>query len=511
MDVHRQAALVGPETGALVDFGAKQTSPSRLDQAVNGLLRMQPEFSASQSITRVQLGALFFLAMAGAAAWAAVPGVAGRLGLALMAIAFAMIALVRILALWTMIWPDREPKGNVMCSVPDRELPPYTLLVPLYREASVAAGLISAMRELDYPASQLEILFLTEADDNETRAALSAAALKSYMHIVTVPDGAPRTKPRALNYGLTFARGEYVGIYDAEDVPDPGQLRAAIAAFRNGGPEIACVQARLSIYNPGRNFLTRQFTLEYAALFDGILPALDKLGLPLPLGGTSNHFRRRDLERAGAWDPFNVTEDADLGIRLARFDKRVVMLDSVTWEEAPDTLPAWFAQRTRWIKGWMQTYLVHMRYPVQLWRDLGSWRFLGFQLIFGGLILSALAHPCFYAVLLLGLHEGTLFNWPEAGFEAVLWWTCCFNVAVGYACSIALVAMAVAHRGGRLLVRSALGLPFYWFAISLASYKAIAEIVTRPHYWAKTPHKGMGRETLSWSGKTGTVDELPQT
>ncbi len=244
--------------------------------------------------------------------------------------------------------------------------------------------------------------------------------------------------------------------------------------------------------------MTRQFTLEYAALFDGILPALAKLGLPLPLGGTSNHFRRCELERAGAWDPFNVTEDADLGMRLARLQKRVAMLDSVTWEEAPDTIAAWFAQRTRWIKGWMQTYLVHMLYPVQLWRELGLWQFLGFQLIFGGLILSALAHPYFYAAVLMRVLDGTLLKWPVDGLEALLWWTCCFNVVASYVSSIALVALAVAHRGGRLLVGSALGLPVYWLVISLASYKAVVEIIMRPHHWSKTPHKGIGRETLVW-------------
>ena len=359
------------------------------------------------------------------------------------------------------------------------------------------------MSALDYPKDQLEILFLTEADDYETRAALAASELAGHMRVITVPDGAPRTKPRALNYGLTFARGEFVAIYDAEDVPDPGQLRAAVAAFRSAGPETACVQARLSIYNPGRNFLTRQFTLEYAALFDGILPALDKLGLPLPLGGTSNHFRRRDLENAGAWDPFNVTEDADLGVRLARLQKRVAMLDSVTWEEAPDTPGAWFAQRTRWIKGWMQTYLVHMRDPVKLWRELGTRRFFGFQLIFGGLIVSALAHPFFYAAIVTGMIDGTFLKLPVGGADAALWWICCFNAAAGFASSIALVALAVARRGGRLLIRSALGLPLYWLAISLASYRALFEIATRPHYWAKTPHKGLGREALEWPNRCG--------
>ncbi len=340
MHTNQPAGVGAPEAGSLLDSEAGQAWLRRLDQSVNGLRRAQPEFSAAQSITRIQSVVLAFLGFASVAVWAAAPAVAAPLGLALLAIAFALITLIRIMALWQMIWPKAARTAQFSPAIPDLDLPHYTLLVPLYREADVAAGLVRAMLALDYPTSQLEIMFLTEADDDATRAALNSAGPGRHMHIVTVPDGTPRTKPRALNFGLTFARGEFVGIYDAEDVPDPGQLRQAVAAFRSAGAETACVQARLSIYNPGRNFLTRQFTLEYAALFDGILPALDRLGLPLPLGGTSNHFRMRDLENAGAWDPFNVTEDADLGVRLARLQKRVAMLDSVTWEEAPDTLTA---------------------------------------------------------------------------------------------------------------------------------------------------------------------------
>ncbi len=473
MNVHQPVGTARPEVAGFLHSSTEHASHMRLDQAVNGLRRMHPEWSASQTVTPAQRRTLTFICIAGFVVWIAAPVAASRLAITLLALAFAMVTLVRLLALWQFVRPKTVRDTNENDAVPESALPPYTLLVPLYGEAGVAAGLVSAMQALDYPNGQLEILFLTEADDHETRAALAASGLVRYMQVITVPNGAPRTKPRALNYGLTFARGEFVGISDAEDVPDPGQLRAAVSAFRRAGPETACLQARLSIYNPGRNVLTRQFTLEYAALFDGILPALEKLGLPLPLSGTSNHFRRCDLELAGAWDPFNVTEDADLGVRLARLRKRVAMLDSVTWEEAPDTFAAWFSQRTRWLKGWMQTYLVHTRSPILLWRELGPWKFLGFQLIVGGLILSAIAHPLFYAAVLTCALDWTFLNRPVDGLNAVLWWTCCFIAAASYLCSIALVALAVARRGGRLLVRSALGLPVYWLAISLASYNLI--------------------------------------
>ena len=188
-----------------------------------------------------------------------------------------------------------------------------------------------------------------------------------------MPDLQPRTKPKALNYALPLARGEYVVIYDAEDRPEPGHLRQALRAFRAGPSNLAAVQARLNLYNTNlyntkENWLTRQFTIEYCALFDGLLPALDRLRLPIPLGGTSNHFRASALRWLMAWDPFNVTEDADLGIRLARYGYRCRMLGSTTYEEAPARPMSWLKQRTRWLKGYMQTWRVHMNHPGALWR-----------------------------------------------------------------------------------------------------------------------------------------------
>ena len=218
----------------------------------------------------------------------------------------------------------RQAKGATLA---DDDLPVYSVLVPLHHECQIAPALVQALRSLDYPARKLEIFFITEAQDAGTRAALIAANQSEHMRIFTVPAGTPQTKPRALNYALQFARGDLVAVFDAEDVPSPRQLRLAAEMFAAGGPELVCVQARLGIYNPDDGFLTRQFALEYASLFEAILPALERLGLPILLGGTSNHFRRRALEALGAWDAYNVTEDADLGIRIARAGMRVAMLD----------------------------------------------------------------------------------------------------------------------------------------------------------------------------------------
>lgn len=488
----------------------------RLDIALNGLRHARPGMSADILTTRFQRNAAATLAALAMVLWIAAPSFAEPLATAILALPFSFITLLRLAALWRLA--DQGARQSIarigtarrttsgdggrhspMPAAPS-PLPPYTLIVPLYREAGVAAKLIEALARLDYPVDRLQILLVTEEDDEATRAALHSSDLPCNMRVLAVPAGKPRTKPRALNYALTFATGEIVAVYDAEDVPDPGQLKTAAHAFQRSFGDLGCVQARLDIYNPADTFFTRQFTLEYAALFFAMLPAYERLGLPLPLGGTSNHFSRAVLEHAGGWDAFNVTEDADLGLRLARLGFKVSVIPSDTWEEAPATAAQWFGQRTRWIKGWMQTYLVHMRSPARLLRDLGPMAFLGFQMIFGGLILSALMHPVFYAILAYQFAQGgPLLPSIHSGWQAAMWVLCAFNVVTSYVCAIALGVLCARQRAKGWLVRSTLGLPVYWLMISAAAYVALAELIRRPHHWAKTAHTGAGRDSLQAS------------
>lgn len=459
--------------------------PHFVDIAVDNRKRIQPHFSAAGGLTRWQRRAPLLATGVLMSVVLAVPAAGREIAALLLALPFMLIVVVRLTALW-LLWRARPDVYAACERASDDVLPRYSVLVPLYREAAVAPALVAAMAAIDYPADRLDIQFLTELDDGETRRALQRAGLAAHMMVLTVPPGSPKTKPRALNYGLMFATGSLVAVYDAEDIPEPDQLRRAVAAFASAGDDVACFQARLNIYNPGASALTRQFTLEYAALFDAILPALVRLGWPLPLSGTSNHFRRDRLVEAGAWDPFNVTEDADLGYRLARLGQRVAMLASTTWEEAPDRPRVWLGQRTRWLKGWMQTYLVHMREPGRLWRELGPWQFFGFQILLGGMVLSALVHPWIYVML-----AATVFfadAGPAAATAGGLWWVCGFNLLAGYASAMALAALATQRRGGRLLLPSAVLLPLYWLATSLAAYRALFELCRRPYYWEKTPH-----------------------
>ena len=458
---------------------------------MNDLKQKRPELSAGVPVRGWQIGFVIGFAVLAAASWIVSPQLTGTAILAGLSLSFFGLALLRLFSIWRGPPPldtgIDATQSDVSVDASD-SLPDYSVLVPLFREAGIARDLVSALEALDYPRAKLQVILILEEADHATRRALERIQLPDNFEIAVVPSGSPQTKPRALNYALQQARGTFVTVYDAEDVPDPGQLRLAIAAFRTGPPHLACVQARLSIYNTASSWLTRQFAIEYSVLFDWLLPALQALGLPVPLGGTSNHFRKADLVAIGGWDPFNVTEDADLGIRFARAGRVVQVLHSTTWEEAPHRLGAWRRQRTRWLKGWMQTYLVHTRQPLRLWRDLGAWRFCGLHLLMGGLIVSALVHPWFYGLAALSAWRGTLLQLPSSLDGQILWALGLFNLVFGYVTGVWLGMVAASHRQQPWLGLYALLMPVYWLLISFAAYWALFQFVWAPYFWEKTEH-----------------------
>ncbi|MCJ8143705.1 glycosyltransferase [Ancylobacter sp. A5.8] len=381
-------------------------------------------------------------------------------------------------------------------------LPRYSLLVPLYREARIVPQLIEALEALDYPPEKLQVLLVVEPDDRETTAALAARIRRPGFDIVVAPALGPRTKPKALNAALAFATGDIVGIYDAEDIPDPQQLRRACSAFRRGGPELACVQARLAIDNLADSWITRQFAAEYAAHFDVVLPMLSGFDLPLPLGGTSNHFRRAALERIGGWDPYNVTEDADLGVRLARHGFRTVVIASTTDEEAPRSARAWLCQRSRWYKGWMQTLLVHGRQPLQLVRQTGLTGALALALMLGGNLAAALMHPFFAATLVLGWLDGV--EAARAPAAAMLEGIGVSVFAVGYGATLACTALGMRRRRMPGLWRVIPLVPLYWLLLSCAAWRALFQLIVAPQRWEKTEH-GLARTSRRTRSRYGRL------
>lgn len=367
----------------------------------------------------------------------------------------------------------------------ERDLPVYTLLLPLYKEANIVSRLTAGLDALDYPKTKLDIKLLCEEDDLETIDAIRALELPPQYQLLVVPDSQPKTKPKACNVGLLHARGEYVVIYDGEDRPEPDQLKKAVAAFRKSPDDVACIQAKLNFFNREQNLLTRWFSIEYAMHFDLVLPGLDQDGVPIPLGGTSNHFVTSRLRELGAWDPFNVTEDADLGVRLHKAGYATQVMDSTTLEEANSEVGNWIRQRSRWCKGYFQTWLVHMRHPLRLFRQLGFKSFVSFNLVVGGAFVFLL-NPIFWALT-------TLFILTQASFIQQLFPGFVFYAAasmlfIGNFTFLYMNLAGALQRGYFGLAKYALLSPVYWGLMSLAAWKGAIQLVTNPFYWEKTVH-----------------------
>lgn len=456
--------------------------------AREALYSWKPEHSAKFTVTRPQKLVL----------WGMLAALVAGLLLAPMATAVTLMAFFTTIYTLTFAFKfvltfvgasrkaDMEISAEAIAALKDNELPVYTVLVPMYKEAKVLPLLTKALKGLDYPASKLEVKLVLEEDDTETIEAAKALRLPGTFEIVRVPPSRPKTKPKACNYALQFSRGEFVTIYDAEDQPEPDQLKKAVLAFRNGDPHLACVQGRLNYFNRSENWLTRMFTLEYSQWFDFLLPGLDWLKVPIPLGGTSNHFKLSALRKVGAWDPYNVTEDADLGVRLAQEGYTVGVINSTTYEEANGVLPSWIKQRSRWIKGYMQTWLVHMRHPIQLWKSIGAKGFFSFHFFIGAPPFTMLLAPILWVITFLVWFTNSWdFGWlfPEPFGTMAL-----FNLVIGNLFLVYFGVIAALKRRYYDLVPVGVLLPFYWVLHSIAAYKAFWQLIFNPHYWEKTEH-----------------------
>jgi len=388
---------------------------------------------------------------------------------------FTVAALLWLQAMFKAFAALHRPVSAAGAPLEDSDLPAYTVLVPLYREAATLPHLVAALSRIDYPHDRLQILMVCEADDASTLKAMPP--LPSYFDIVRVPPSEPRTKPKALRVAMRRATGELITIYDAEDSPHPQQLRAAASAFA-GDPALAAVQAPLRVDNAAPGWITRQFALEYASLFYTWVPGLCAADIPSPLGGTSNHIRRDRLEAAGGWDAWNVTEDADLTFRLAMMDHgRIGWIDLPTAEEAVASLKAWRDQRSRWIKGFAQTYIAHMRAPLAPGGRRGLRRFLALQATIGLTLLSTLFHAITLSAVIGFALAGHAPSPLILGFGGMFYFSGIVVAAIG------------AHRAGlRVRAFDLLTLPLYWLLLTWPAWHAMIDLVRRPSYWNKTEH-----------------------
>ena len=450
------------------------------------LAEKRPEWSAKAPLTagqkRLALGALVLLV----AAFAFAPMAAGRAVIALATLFYLVAIVYRVALVWASSRSDASFSFTAEELAAPREWPVYSILVPMYREPETLAQMVAALRGLDYPPDRLDVQLLLEADDALTLDAARAMTLPPWMRITPIPPSFPRTKPKACNIGLHAARGEFLVIYDAEDRPEPDQLKKAVLAFAASPARVVCVQSRLNYYNPRHNLLTRWFAADYSCWFDLSLPGLAYFRTVIPLGGTSNHFRTAVLRDLMGWDAYNVTEDCDLGVRLARAGYETRMLDTTTWEEACSSLPYWIRQRTRWQKGYIQTFFVHTRDFPRLVRDLGAKNTFHFLFLVGGSVFSTLFNPFFWFM------TAAWFLFRPAGIDQLypgpLFAASAFCLFAGNFLFFYVSLLGCYRRRYDGLMWANLLLPVYWAMMSVSGWRAFLQFFTSPHHWEKTKH-----------------------
>lgn len=458
-----------------------------LHRAINGLRDDDPLSSAAVPIMGWQKAALAVVAVVilGCGILSPMGTVVGLIGICTFGYVCTMADRVLIfrrgLAARPIVVSDERARA-----IPDADLPPYTILVPAYNEPEVVDDLLAAMAALEYPREKLQILLLLEADDDVTITAAKRCKDSEAITIVLVPPAEPRTKPKACNYGLQFATGEIVTIYDAEDLPEPLQLRRVVAAFADLPEDVACIQARLAYHNGHQNMLTGWFTAEYGLWFGYLLPGLMSTESPIPLGGTSNHLKHPVLDKIGAWDPHNVTEDADLGLRISASGYHTAVVDSVTLEEANSDPINWIRQRSRWYKGYLQTWLVHMRRPLALVRTIGVRNFIRFNLVLAGTPIVAVLNLGFWLITAMWF-----LGQPEligAVFPAFIYFPALIALVFGNFATLYMNMIALREDDRSDLLGAALTVPLFWLMMSIAAAKGTYQLIRNPSYWEKTFH-----------------------
>ncbi|MFW5714503.1 MAG: glycosyltransferase family 2 protein [Brevefilum sp.] len=457
-------------------------------QSVSALLSREPENSAAKVLTTSQVIVLIALVLLsiGLAVWNLQNFLVGVN--VIFTITYILMIFYKFVLIANAIGTDLEVPVSQkdIEALQDNQLPIYTILIPVYKEASVLPKLLKSITKLDYPKIKLDVKVLLEEDDKETIKAFEQTNPPDYIQGLVVPTSQPKTKPKACNYGLIRARGDYVVIYDAEDQPEPDQLKKVIAAFQKIPANVICIQSKLNYFNRKQNLLTQWFSSEYSMWFDLFLPGLDARNAPIPLGGTSNHFKKYALVEAGAWDPHNVTEDADLGIRLYKLGYRTRIVDTTTYEEANSQVNNWIRQRSRWVKGYIQTWLVHMRHPIQLIREIGFMAFFSFQMVVGGNIFTVLINPVYWLTTTIWF----LFevDFIASIFPGIIYILGAISLFFGNFTFTYINVAGAMKRGYYDMVRAALIGPIYWGLMSIGGWKGFLQLISDPHYWEKTEH-----------------------
>ncbi len=467
-----------------------ESKPLAFDNKIDYLF-LQDIFSAKRQIVpeTTSFAAALALLLAGVLATAYSVFAASPLVIISGAIALFYFVLM-VFKLWVVYQSLNAPIINIsrkeVQAITDDELPLYTILIPLYREERVIRQILKAMTAIDYPTDKLDIIITLEEYDHPTIEAIHKENPPAHFKTLILPNVNPKTKPKALNVALNEAKGEYLVVYDAEIIPDPDQLKKAYCAFR-AHPEIAVLQPMLDHYNTNQSLLTRLFNAEFSFYYDLFLPGLQKLGYPIPLSGHSTHFRTGVLRRIGGWDPYNVTEDCDVGMRISRQGYRTAILQSISREEATADAGAWILQRTRWMKGFIQTSVVHVRHPFRFAREIGGWEnFVAFFMTVPGTVLVNVFNLFYWILLVTWMF--THARWIQTLFPGPILYFSVFTFVVGNFIFTYLNLIGVHQRGRYSLVKYCLLSPLYWILLAIATVRASVQFATHPHHWEKTKH-----------------------
>jgi cellulose synthase/poly-beta-1,6-N-acetylglucosamine synthase-like glycosyltransferase len=467
---------------------SREEAQVALHDAVTSVERADPHMTAARRLSRGQVTILVAVVTTLAVGFVLVPLATALTFTITATLIYTVTLLERVVAFRASLRVASfvQVSDADALAVPDSSLPTYTVLIPAFGEAAVIADLVVGLERIDYPRDRLEVKLLLEEEDHATIGAAQRVVTDVPISILVVPKGEPQTKPRALDYGMRFSSGEMVTIYDAEDRPEPLQLRRAAVAMARLGGSYACLQARLEFYDSHRNLLAKLFSIEYLTWFRCLLPGMVARRGVVPLGGTSNHFRRQALEEVGAWDPWNVTEDADLGIRLQRFGHHIAVLDSVTMEEVNSDLVNWVKQRSRWQKGYLQTSLVHLRHPRRVRNEIGLSGLLHLILFVAGTPVLALCNLVFWTLSLVWLAlrpELIQQIFPSWVFYLATATWLLGNFVIAF---LGVLTVAVTDRDD--LLWAALLAPLYWVLMSVASLRATLQLIADPFHWEKTTH-----------------------
>jgi len=371
-------------------------------------------------------------------------------------------------------------------NVKDSELPIYSILIPLYKEASVLKQIVSVINNLNYPKNKLDVKLLLEEDDLETINAVKKMKLPRYFETVIIPHSFPKGKPKALNIGLTKIKGKYLTIYDAEDIVDRDQLKKVYLVFKNAPDNVGCVHSKLNFYNKNQNWLTKIFTTEYTYWYELCMPWLIKDQYIVPFGGNSVHFKTEVIKKMGGWDPYNVTEDCEIGIRLYRKGYVAEYVNSITTEEAVLTTKAWIRQRSRWMKGYILTSFVNLRHPVRLYKELGLKKILSFFLIILGTPIIHLLNLLFGTLTILWFL--TYSPVIKAFFPWYILYPSLISFVFGNFMMIYLGMIGSVNNKYYNLVKWNLLSPLYWLLMAVATVKSVFQLIIAPHFWEKTAH-----------------------